>query len=145
MCCSLLTPVADAASTFAADLDLYTSRNKATSDTAHELAMYVTAELLFAHTLKGTAPQYRLLDRAYLTALNQVNSATRRVVRDQRASDRLLADVLALAAGKRVQAAWILLKRGTAGQDRFLTTITRTRLLVAKCKTLHTQLTWTGG
>ena len=145
MCCSLLTPVANAASTFAADLDLYTSRNKTTSDAAHELATYVTAELLFAHTLKGTAPQYRLLDRAYLTALNQVNSATRRVVRDQRASDRLLADVLALAAGKRVQAAWILLKRGTAGQDRFLTTITRTRLLVAKCKTLHTQLTWTGG
>ncbi len=144
MCCSLLTPVANAASTFAADLDLYTSRNKTTLDAAHELATYVTAELVFARTLKGATPQHRLLDRAYLTALNQVNSATRRVVRDQRASDRLLADVLALAAGKRVQAAWILLKRGTAGQDRFLTTITRTRLLVAKCKVLHVQLTWTG-
>ena len=145
MCCSLLTPVANAASTFAADLDLYTSRNKATSDAAHGLTTYVTAELLFAHALKGTTPQYRLLDRAYLTVLDQVNSATRRVARDQHTSDRLLADVLALAAEKHVEAAWILLKRGTAGQERFLTTITRTRLLVARCELLHAQLTGMGG
>ncbi len=145
LCCSLLTPVANAASTFAADLDLYTSGNKITSDAAHELAAYVTAELLFARSVKGTTPQYRLLVRTYLTALDQVNSATRRIVRDQHTSDRLLADVLALAGDKSIEAAWILLKRGTAGQERFLTTITRTRLLVAKCELLHTQLTGMGG
>jgi len=145
LCCSLLAPVASAASTFTADLDLYRTHNKTTSDAAHELAAYVTAEVLFAHSLKGTAPQYRLLVHTYLTALDQVNSATRRVVRDQHASDRLLTDVLALATEKRVEAAWILLKRGAAGQARFLTTITRTRLLVVRCKLLHTQLAQTGG
>jgi hypothetical protein len=145
LCCSLLAPVASAASTFTADLDLYRTHNKTTSDAAHELAAYVTAELLFAHSLKGTTPQYRLLVRTYLTALDQVNSAARRVARDQHASDRLLTDALALAAEKRVEAAWILLKRGTAGQARFLTTITRTRLLVVRCKFLHTQLTQMGG
>jgi len=101
--------------------------------------------VLFAQSLKWTTPQYRLLVRTYLTALDQVNSATRRVVRDQHASDRLLTDVLALATEKRVEAAWILLKRGAAGQARFLTTITRTRLLVVRCKLLHTQLAQTGG
>jgi hypothetical protein len=145
LCCSLLAPVASAASTFTADLDLYRTHNKTTLDTAHELAAYVTTEVLFAHSLKGTAPQYRLLVHTYLTALDQVNSATRRVVRDQRASTRLLTDVLALATEKRVEAAWILLKRGTAGQERFLTTITRTGLLVVRCKLLHTQLAQMGG
>jgi len=145
LCCSLLAPVASAASTFTADLDLYRTHNKTTSDAAHELAAYVTAELLFARSVKGTRPQYRLLARTYLTALDQVNSATRRVARDQHTSDCLLADILALAAEKHVEAAWILLKRGTAGQERFLTTITRTGLLVARCNVLHTQLTGMGG
>ncbi|RIE17554.1 hypothetical protein SMC1_01130 [Candidatus Cryosericum septentrionale] len=145
LCCSLLAPVASAASTFTADLDLYRTHNKTTSDAAHELAAYVTAELLFARSVKGTMPQYRLLARTYLTALDQVNSATRRVARDQHTSDRLLADVLALTAEKHVEAAWILLKRGTAGQERFLTTITRTGLLVARCNVLHAQLTGMGG
>jgi hypothetical protein len=145
LCCSLLAPAAGAASTFTADLDLYRTHNKTTSDAARELAAYVTTELLFARSLKGTAPQYPLLVRTYLIALDQVNSATRRIVRDQHASDRLLADVLALAGEKRVEAAWILLKRGTAGQERFLTTITRAHLLVARCKALHGQLMRMGG
>lgn len=145
LCCSLLVPVASAASTFTADLDLYGTHNKTTSDAARELAAYVTAELLFARSFRGAMPQYRLLVRTYLTTLDQVNSATRRVARDQHASARLLADVLALATEKRVEPAWILLKRGTAGQERFLTTIKRTRLLVARCKLLHTQLTRMGG
>ena len=145
LCCSLLAPVASAALTFTADLDLYRTNNKTTSDAARELAAYVTAELLFARSLRETAPQYRLLVHTYLTALDQVNSATRRVVLDQHASTRVLADVLVLATEKHVEAAWILLKRGTAGQERFLTTIRRTRLLVARCKLLHTQLTQMGG
>jgi hypothetical protein len=143
--CSLLAPVASAASTFAADLDLYRTDNKTTSDAARELAAYVTAELLFARSLKGTTPQYRLLVHTYMIALDQVNSATRRIVRDQHVSDRLLTDILALAGEKRIEAAWILLKRGTAGQERFLTTITRTRLLMARCKLVHAQLTRMGG
>jgi hypothetical protein len=145
LCCSLLAPVASAASTFAADLDLYRTNNKTTSDAARELAAYVTAELLFARSLKGTAPQYRLLVHTYMMVLDQVNSATGRIVRDQHTSDRLLADVLALAGEKCIEAAWILLKRSTAGQERFLTTITRTRLLVTRCKLLHAQLTRMGG
>jgi hypothetical protein len=145
LCCSLLAPVASAALTFTADLSLYSTSNKTTSDAARELAAYVTAELLFARSLKRTAPQSRLLARTYLIALDQVNSATRRIVRDQRASDRVLADVLALAGEKRIEAAWIVLKRGAAGQQRFLATITRTRLLAARCKLLHAQLTRMGG
>ena len=145
LCCSLLAPIAGAATTFTADLDLYRTHNKTTSDAARELAAYVAAELPFAHSLKKTTPQSRLLVRTYLIALDQVNRATRRIVRDQHASDRLLADVLALAGEKRIEAAWILLKRGAAGQERFLTTITRTRLLVARCKALHAQLTQMGG
>jgi hypothetical protein len=145
LCCSLLAPATDAALTFAADLDLYRTNNKTTSDATCELTVYVTAELLFARSVKGTTPQYRLLARTYQIALGQVDSATRRIVRDQHASDGVLADVLALAAEKHVEAAWILLKRGTAGQERFLTTITRTRFLVARCELLHTQLTGMGG
>ena len=139
LCCSLLAPVASAALTFTADLSLYSTSNKTTSDAARELAVYVTAELLFARSLKRIAPQSPVLVRTYLIALDQVDSATRRIVRDQRASDRVLADVLALAGEKRIEAAWIVLKRGTEGQERFLTTITRTFLLVARCKLLHTQ------
>jgi len=145
LCCSLLAPAAGAASTFTADLDLYRTNNKTTSDTARELAAYVTAEVLFARPLKKTTRQSPLLVRTYLIALDQVNRSTRRIVRDQHASDRLLADILALAGEKRIEAAWILLKRGTAGQERFLTTITQTRVLVARCKLLHAQLTRMGG
>ena len=145
LCCSLLAPAAGAASTFTADLDLYRTNNKTTSDTARELAAYVTAELLFARPLKKTTRQSPLLVRTYLIALDQVNRSTRRIVRDQHASDRLLADILALAGEKRIEAAWILLKRGTVGQERFLTTVTQTRLLLARCKLLHAQLTRMGG
>jgi len=145
LCCSLLAPAAGAASTFTADLDLYRTNNKTTSDTARELAAYVTAELLFARSLKKTTPQSPLLVHTYLIALDQLNRSTRRIVRDQHASDRLLADILALAGEKRIEAAWILLKRGTVGQERFLTTVTQTRLLLARCKLLHAQLTRMGG
>jgi hypothetical protein len=145
MCCSLLAPVAGAASTFTADLTLYRTNNKMTSDAARELAAYVTTERLFVRSLKRSAQQSPVLVRTYRIAFDQVDSATRRTVRDQRVSDRLLADVLALAGEKRIEAAWILLKRGIAGQKRFLTTIARTRLLVDKCKALHAQLTRMGG
>jgi hypothetical protein len=145
LCCSLQAPFADAASTFVADLNLYRTSNTMTSTASRELATYVAAELLFARSLKKTAPLAPLLVHSYLVALDQVDSATRRIVRDQHASDRLLADVLALAGGKRTEAAWILLKRGAAGQNRFLATIARTRLLVTKCKALHLQLVQMGG
>ncbi|HWQ22303.1 MAG TPA: hypothetical protein VN478_06220, partial [Clostridia bacterium] len=120
VCCSLLAPVVDAATTFAADLDLYKTNIKTTSDAVRDLTAYVAAERLFARSLKRPTAQLRVLVRSYLTVLDQVDSSTRRIVRDQRASDRLLADVLALAHGKRVEAAWIVLKRGAAGQERFL-------------------------
>jgi hypothetical protein len=145
LCCSLLAPAAGAASTFTADLVRYRTNNEATSDAARELAVYVTAEVPFLRSLKKTAGQSPILVRAYRIALDQVDRAVRRIVRDQRASDRLLADVLALAGEKRTEAAWILLKRGAAGQERFLATIARTRLLVDKCKALHAQLTRMGG
>ena len=74
-----------------------------------------------------------------------MDSATRRIVRDQRASDRLLADVLALAGEKRIDAAWILLKRGAEGQVRFMATIAQARLLAARCKAMHLQLVRLGG
>ena len=145
LCCSLLAPVAGAASTFTAGLAVYRTNNKTTLDAARELTAYVTTEVPFSRTLKKTPRQSPVLVRAYRIALNQVDSAVRRIVRDQRASDRLLADVLALAGEKRIEAAWILLKRGAAGQERFLATIARTRLLVDRCKALHAQLTRMGG
>jgi hypothetical protein len=145
LCCSLLAPVAGATSTFTADLALYRTNNKATSDAARELATYVTTEVLFSRSLKKPARQAPVLVRTYRIALDQVVRANRRVARDQRVSDRLLADVLALAGEKRIEAAWILLKRGAAGQERFLTTIARTRLLVDRCRALHAQLTRMGG
>jgi hypothetical protein len=145
LCCSLLAPAVSAASTFTADLVRYRTNNKTTSDAARELAVSIAAEVPFLRALKKTAGQSPILVRAYRIALDQVNSAVRRIVRDQRASDRLLADVLALAGEKRTEAAWVLLKRGAAGQERFLATIARTRLLVDKCKALRAQLTRTGG
>ena len=145
LCCSLLAPTVDGASTFVADLDLYRTNNKMTSDVARNLTSYVTAERLFARSLKKPAPETRGLVRSYLTVLDQVDDATRRVVRDQRASDRVLIDVVALARDKRVEAAWIVLKRGAAGQERFLATIARTRLLVTRCRELRAQLTQQGG
>lgn len=143
--CSLLAPVTSAATTFTADLDLYRARDKTTSAAARELMAYVTAELPVARSLRKAAAQSPLLSRTYRIVLDQVNRATRRIVRDQHASDRLLTDVLALAGENRSEAAWILLKRGAAGQERFLTTITRTRPLVVRCKLLHAQLMRKGG
>ncbi len=143
--CPLLAPVAGAASTFAADLNLYETNNKTTSDAARELTAYVTGELLFARSLGSIARQYLLLVRDYRVALNQVNSATRRIVRDQRASDRLLTDVRALVGERHAEAAWIILKRGASGQGRFLTTIAKARLLVTRCNLLHAELTQMGG
>jgi hypothetical protein len=145
LCCSLLAPMVDAASTFAADLELYRTNNKVTSAAARDLTAYVTAERLFARSLKKPTVQSRVLLRSYLSVLDQVDSSARRIVRDQRASDRVLADVDALASEKHIEAAWIVLKRAAAGQERFLTTITRTHLLVTKCQTLHAQLAQQGG
>ena len=145
LCCSLLAPAAGAASTFTADLVRYKINNKVTSDDARELAVYSAAEVPFLRSLRKTAGQSPILVRAYRIALGQLESAVRRIVRDQRTSDRLLADVLALAGEKRTEVAWVLLKRGAAGQERFRATISRTRLLVDKCKALHAQLTRVGG
>ena len=135
----------DAATTFAADLELYRTNNKATSDAARDLTAYATAERLFARSLKKPTTQSRVLLRSYLSVLEQVDSSARRIVRDQRASDHVLADVVALASEKRIEAAWIVLKRGAAGQERFLTTITRAHVLVTRCQTLHAQLAQQGG
>ncbi len=144
-CCLLLAPVANATSTFASDLTHYRTSNETTSNAARELTAYVATERLFARSVKRNIRQSPVLVRTYLTALDQIDSATRRIVRDQRASDRVLADVMTLVDDKRIDAAWILLKRGTAGQERFLATIARTRLLVARCKALHVQLKSVGG
>jgi hypothetical protein len=145
LCCLLLAPVANAASTFASDLTHYRTNNETTSNAARELTAYVATERLFARSVKRNVRQSPVLVRTYLIALDQIDSTTRRIVRDQRASDRVLADVMALVDDKRIDAAWILLKRGTAGQERFLATIARTRLLVAKCRVLHVQLKSMGG
>lgn len=145
VCCSLGAQIADAASTFAADLSLYRTNNTLTLGASRELATYVAAERLFARSLKMIAPNAPLLVRSYLVTLDQVDSATRRIVRDQHTSDRLLADVLALAGGKRIDAAWILLKRGAEGQVRFMATIAQARLLAARCKAMHLQLVRLGG
>ena len=145
LCCSIQPQDADAASTFAVDLSLYQTNNTTTSSASRELSTFVAAERPFARSLKKTAPLAPLLVRSYMVALNQVDRATRRIVRDQRTSDRLLADILTLTGRKRTEAAWILLKRAAAGQSRFLATITQARLLVTKCKALHLQLVRLGG
>lgn len=145
LCCLLLAPVASAAPTFASDLARYKTSNETTLNAARELTAYVATERLFARSVKRSVRRSPILVRKYLIAFGQIDNATRRIVRDQRASDRVLVDVMALVNDKRIDAAWILLKRGIAGQERFLTTIARTRLLVIKCKVMHVQLKSMGG
>ncbi|MCE5192577.1 hypothetical protein LLF88_01320 [bacterium] len=143
--CLILVPVACAASTFATDLDLYRTRNKATSDDTRELVAYVADGRLFARSLGKVGPRTSSAIRSYVTTLDNLDSLTRRIVRDQRSSERLLADVLKLASRNYTAAAWTLLKRGLAGQERFLKTISSAQTLMAKCKVLRAQLTPAGG
>lgn len=140
VCCLSAMPVARAASTFAADLAVYRTRNTTTSEAARDLVLFVTAERRFVHTVKGTSAQFRTLLHTYKVTFDQTDDIMRRIVRDQRTSDRLLADMTDLSNEGRTDAAWVLLKRGLVGQERFLATIARARTLMEKCKSLHIQL-----
>jgi hypothetical protein len=144
LCCLAVVPVARAASTFAADLAVYRARNATTSEAARELTSFVAAERRFARTVKGTSGQYRTLLRAYRTALDQADDAVRRITRDQRTSDSLLADITKLAGARRTDAAWVILRRGLEGQERYLLTIARARTLADQCRKLHAQLVQAG-
>lgn len=140
LCCLSAAPVAEASSTFTADLAVYRARNTTTSDAARDLSSLVGVERRFVRTVKGTSAPFRVLLHTYQVALDQTESMVRRIVRDQRTSDHLLADITALDREGRRDAASVLLRRGLAGQDRFLVTIARARNLMEKCKNLHTQL-----
>lgn len=140
-----VVPSASAAPTFAADLNLYGTRNKTTSEAARELTAYVATERVFARPLGRVGPRTPEAVRLYLTALDKIDSSARRIMHDQQVSDRLLADVLKLAGRGHTAAAWTLLKRGLTSQERFLKTITETRLLMAQCHALHARLTPAGG
>lgn len=144
LCCMTVVPVARAASTFTADLAVYRARNTTTSGAARELVSFVAAERRFVRTVKGTSGQYRTLLRAYRVVLDQTDDAVRRIARDQRTSDSLLADITELAAERRTDAAWVILKRGLSGQERYLVTIARARTLMDQCRRLHTQLVQAG-
>ncbi|MHB8071243.1 MAG: hypothetical protein ACYDHF_08475 [Candidatus Cryosericum sp.] len=144
LCCLSVVPVARAASTFTADLAVYRARANTTSEAAHGLVLYVAGERRFVRTIAGTSAQFRAVLRTYRVTLDQTDDAARRIVRDQRTSDALLADITELNGGGHTDAAWILLKRGLAGQERFLVTISRARALMAKCKNLHTRLVQAG-
>jgi len=144
LCCLAVAPVAQAARTFTADLAVYRERNTATSEAARELVSFVAAERRFVRAVKGTSVQYRTLLRAYRVALDQVDDAVRRIARDQRTSDSLLADITELAGERRTDVAWVILKRGLSGQERFLLTIARARTFMDQCKRLHTQLVQAG-
>jgi len=138
--CHLLIPTAAAATTFAGDLAAYKATNAATARAADELEAYVKAEQAYSRSLTSLSRKYPVLVRGYREALDDLDDATRRIVRDQDASDRLLASVLKLAGQKHADAAWILLKRGAAGQKRFLETIDQAQLLMERCTLLHVQL-----
>lgn len=140
-----LVPSVSAASTFAADLNLYMTRNKTTSKAATELTAYVAAERAFARPLGRAGPRTPEAVRLYLAALDKIDSFARRIVRDQKASDRLLDGIVKLAGSRHTEAAWILLRRGLASQERFLKTIAETRLLVTRCRVLRARLAPTGG
>jgi hypothetical protein len=144
LCCLSVAPVARAANTFTADLAVYRARTKTTSEAVRELVAYVAGERRFVRTIAGTSAQFHTVVRAYRVTLDQTDDATRRIVRDQRTSDALLADIIELNSEGHTDAAWVLLKRGLAGQERFLVTIGRARVLMAKCRNLHTQLVQAG-
>jgi len=76
--------------------------------------------------------------------LDQTDDVVRRIARDQRTSDSLLTDITRLAGAQRTDAAWVILKRGLAGQERYLLTIARARTLADQCRRLHAQLVQAG-
>jgi hypothetical protein len=144
LCFLYAVPVTRAASTFAADLAVYRARNTTTSEAARELVSFVTVERRFVRTIKGNSVQFRALLHTYRVTLDQTDYTVRRIVRDQRTSDGLLADVTELNSEGLTDAAWVLLKRGLAGQERFLVTVARAQALMGRCKSLHTQLQQAG-
>ncbi len=139
-CCLSAVPVARAASTFVADLAVYRTRNTTTSEAARDLVSFVMAERRFARTVRGTSVEFRTLLRTYKVTFDETDDLVKRIVRDQRTSDRLLADVIDLSKKGHTDAAWVLLKRSLVSQERFLTTITRACTLMEKCNSLHIQL-----
>ncbi|MGB9666772.1 MAG: hypothetical protein ACPL2N_05640, partial [Candidatus Cryosericum sp.] len=143
--CLAAAPTVRGATTFAGDLNLFQARNKVTAEAARELAAFVKSEQLFARSLGRTDVRTAATVRSYLDTLGELDRLTKRVLRDQKASDSLLASILALASRNRTSAAWILLKRGLEGQERFLKTIADTRVLMARCKALRATLSPAGG
>ncbi len=144
LCCLSSAPAAQAGTTFAADLATYRTRNAATSEAARELTASIADERRFMREVQNVPAQSRKLLRTYRSALDQADSAVRRVIRDQRASDRLLADVTGLSSNGRTDAAWILLKRGLISQGRFLTTVARATTLMDRCRSFHARLQQAG-
>ena len=138
--CHLMIPTVAAAPAFAADLTAYTKVNAVTAKAADELQAYVKTEQAFSRSLTSLSRTYPVLVRRYRAALDDLNDATKRIVRDQDASDRLLASVVKLASQKHTNAAWVLLKHSAVGQKRFLDTIGRAQLLMERCMLLHAQL-----
>lgn len=138
--CHLMIPAVAAAPTFAADLAAYRKANAVTAKAADELQAYVKTEQAFSRSLTSLSRKYPVLVRGYRAALDDLDDATKRIVRDQEVSDRLLASVVKLAGQNHTDAAWVLLKRGAVGQKRFLDTIDQARLLMERCTLLHAQL-----
>jgi hypothetical protein len=144
LCFLYAVPFTRAASTFAADLAVYRARNTKTYDAARELASFVTAERRFVRTVREHSIQFRAPLRTYKLTLDQTDDVVRRIVRDQHTSDGLLADIWELNSEEHTDAAWVLLKRGLAGQERFLVTVARAQSLMSRCKSLHIQLQQAG-
>ncbi len=63
-----------------------------------------------------------------------------RITRDQRTSDQLLNDIVAVEQRNGGNAAWTLLKRGISGQDRFLKTLDRAHALCLTCRSVRMRL-----
>lgn len=143
--CLAAAPTVRGATTFAADLNLFQTRNKVTAEAARELAAFVKSEQLFARSLRRADVRTAARVRSYLDTQSELDRLTKRILRDQKSSDSLLASILTLVRRDRTSAAWVLLKRGLEGQERFLKTIADARVLVARCKALHATLSPAGG
>lgn len=143
--CLAAAPTVRGATTFAADLNLFQIRNKVTAEAERELAAFMKSEQLFARSLGRADVRTAATLRSYLDTQGELDRLTKRVLRDQKSSDSLLASILTLVSRNRTSAAWVLLKRGLEGQERFLKTIADARVLMARCKALHTRLSMAGG
>lgn len=109
-------------------------RAQDSSEAVKQLSAAVTQEQalskLFPHVAGSQLSRYR----HYLLQVQNLGKLMERILRDQRTSDQLQQEILALEQRNGKGAAWPLLQRGLSGQERFLKTLHRAENLLMACR-----------